>query len=815
MQKKEGGCCVARRGTDGAIILETKVDTAGIEEGKRSIKAATESTNKHIRSLGVELSKALNAGDVKSAQLISNLKKIREEMQLQVEKAEKLKTKLKGLEGGEVKIQDKGVSKLQSDFDKANVSIDKTQNEINEVYMQLERLQSNAFKSSSGTVILTGSEQAEFNALNARLDELEPKLEKNKQKARELGVALKDATGAATQKEIEKTKNKLSETEHKIEELSTKAEIAGKKIENNVGSSSKKISLASNGLGDMGKRFLNLAKGALIFSTITKAFTAFRNTIGSALMSNEQFRHSVELLQASLWTVSQPIYQAILPGLQTLIKWLTIGVLYVATFFSALGGKTLKQTIASAKALNAQAQAYNNVAKSSKEARKQLAGFDDINILQNGVASTGVNLSGINNSFDDLESLLNDSDMQNLQNFEQWVIQNKDSIITALEIAGLGLLGLAISGVIGKIGSLLGWFNKKDKGLDRQTKKTKTETDAVKDLSNAWALAPAFAYALIPALDGLTESGMSLIPVFQTSTDKALGLFPALDSTTESASVLSPALDGVTNSAYNLSPALDGAANSVVAMDNAAAVAAPNIETNIETAMDNSTSNVKTFSTETKASISNWSTSVQQNAINAMKVVADNIYESLNSSGININNFINTTSTNFANWGTNVSANVSNTAKNIATNFGSALSSAWTNFKNFMIATGEKISGFWNEHKATIITVGVLTGLTVAGIALAPYTGGASLALPALAKGGIVPHATTALIGEAGKEAVLPLENNTEWMDMLADRIASRNGGSGGSTTVVLEIDGREFGRAVVEQGDKEKRRIGTRLVMA
>lgn len=37
----------------------------------------------------------------------------------------------------------------------------------------------------------------------------------------------------------------------------------------------------------------------------------------------------------------------------------------------------------------------------------------------------------------------------------------------------------------------------------------------------------------------------------------------------------------------------------------------------------------------------------------------------------------------------------------------------------------------------------------------------------------------------------------------------------GGNTEVVLEIDGREFGRAVVEQGNRENRRIGTRLVMA
>ena len=41
------------------------------------------------------------------------------------------------------------------------------------------------------------------------------------------------------------------------------------------------------------------------------------------------------------------------------------------------------------------------------------------------------------------------------------------------------------------------------------------------------------------------------------------------------------------------------------------------------------------------------------------------------------------------------------------------------------------------------------------------------------------------------------------------------NANYGGNTEVVLEIDGREFGRAVVEQGNRENRRIGTRLVIA
>lgn len=46
--------------------------------------------------------------------------------------------------------------------------------------------------------------------------------------------------------------------------------------------------------------------------------------------------------------------------------------------------------------------------------------------------------------------------------------------------------------------------------------------------------------------------------------------------------------------------------------------------------------------------------------------------------------------------------------------------------------------------------------------------------VPYLAKGGIVDSATLAVVGEAGKEAVMPLENNTGWITQLADKIAIR-----------------------------------------
>lgn len=49
--------------------------------------------------------------------------------------------------------------------------------------------------------------------------------------------------------------------------------------------------------------------------------------------------------------------------------------------------------------------------------------------------------------------------------------------------------------------------------------------------------------------------------------------------------------------------------------------------------------------------------------------------------------------------------------------------------------------------------------------------------IPYLAKGGVVNEATTAVIGEAGKEVVMPLERNTGWIGQLAGQIMSRMAG--------------------------------------
>lgn len=62
-----------------------------------------------------------------------------------------------------------------------------------------------------------------------------------------------------------------------------------------------------------------------------------------------------------------------------------------------------------------------------------------------------------------------------------------------------------------------------------------------------------------------------------------------------------------------------------------------------------------------------------------------------------------------------------------------------------------------------------------------------TVTLPRLAKGGIVDGATAVIAGEQGKEAIVPLENNTGWIDRLATLITSKTGG-GNSGPLIFQI---------------------------
>lgn len=159
----------------------------------------------------------------------------------------------------------------------------------------------------------------------------------------------------------------------------------------------------------------------------------------------------------------------------------------------------------------------------------------------------------------------------------------------------------------------------------------------------------------------------------------------------------------------------------------------------------------------------------------------------------------------------------------VGTWFKDTFSNAWQNVKDVFSKGGKIFTGIKEGISSTFKTIvnGLIDGIntiirtpfngintmlntirsiSVAGIKpfekLWSYNPISVPQIPKLAHGGIVNRpgrGVPAIIGEAGAEAVLPLENNTEWMDILADKIG------GGNITIPIILDGKKIATYVID----------------
>ena len=88
------------------------------------------------------------------------------------------------------------------------------------------------------------------------------------------------------------------------------------------------------------------------------------------------------------------------------------------------------------------------------------------------------------------------------------------------------------------------------------------------------------------------------------------------------------------------------------------------------------------------------------------------------------------------------------------------------------------------------------------------------------ARGGVFNSPSIIGVGEAGQEAVMPLERNTGWISILAQKLAERmpteNAPTGYSLPagdIVIQIAGLEFGRVAIQEINKEHERAGQTLL--
>ena len=156
-----------------------------------------------------------------------------------------------------------------------------------------------------------------------------------------------------------------------------------------------------NGLGGTMRQMF---KWMIVLPMIVKGITAMARSLSQSLMTNEQFSNSLAQIKTNLMVAFTPIYQAILPAINTLMAALAKASAYVASFISQLFGKTYQQSYQATQGLidakdamgvygtasDKAADSVKGAAKANEILQRSLMGFDAINkIDDNSNTDTG------------------------------------------------------------------------------------------------------------------------------------------------------------------------------------------------------------------------------------------------------------------------------------------------------------------------------------------------------------------------------------------------------------------------------------------
>lgn len=177
----------------------------------------------------------------------------------------------------------------------------------------------------------------------------------------------------------------------------SKGSNSNKKLGNSIESSSKNIKSYSSGLGST---IGHMLKWMTILPMVVKGIRAMATGLYNNLMTNEQFSNSLAQIKSNLMIAFTPIYEAILPAINALMSALSVATQYIASFISAIFGKTFIQSKQATQGLIDAKNAMGVYGDSAKEAGKAakdslgLASFDEINSLNSSDSSSGSGGSG-------------------------------------------------------------------------------------------------------------------------------------------------------------------------------------------------------------------------------------------------------------------------------------------------------------------------------------------------------------------------------------------------------------------------------------
>ncbi len=378
---------------DGSIRVETKLDTKGFEKGLEDVDTMCNGTKKHLESIAESLNIKTNPIEIINNSQLAKAKKKLEEINAEVEKIQAQTDEL--LPKAETEEQVVNLLKLEEEQTKNLVA---EQNNLNKAISEYEAKQEK-IAAEKQQKELERQRQAEIKAAE-------------KQQKDDIKSINSDVSGTvagddfvskiknAEQYEatLEKVKAKLQTIEQKTAKLAAKKGIDGsdalsanreyqklKKQYDALIASADKFKRSSKGgfdTANSGAKKLGSSMKSVI-KTMTKytlaifgarsGFYAVKNAIRQVLSDNEELNNTVTAMKGAF-------ANALAPVIERVVYWLKYAFAYLNLFVKVLTGVDMAAQY-NAKAINKQTEATRKNAKATKEANKQLAAFDEKNVL--------------------------------------------------------------------------------------------------------------------------------------------------------------------------------------------------------------------------------------------------------------------------------------------------------------------------------------------------------------------------------------------------------------------------------------------------
>lgn len=192
-------------------------------------------------------------------------------------------------------------------------------------------------------------------------------------------------------------------------------------------------------------------KTAFIYTAVNQFFNSIRQKATEWISTNEQMKSSLSTLGGAWKSAFAPIVQAAIPYIVTLINYLTRLASVFASVVSLLTGKAVGGFKATAQGMENAAKAEDKLGGAAgganDEMKKQLASFDELNVLQDNSSGGG---GGGGGGLEDVASDLQDLSELNFKSWGEAFSALLDKIIEKLPI---------LDSMLQKVAEGINWFS--------------------------------------------------------------------------------------------------------------------------------------------------------------------------------------------------------------------------------------------------------------------------------------------------------------------------------------------------------------------